>query len=79
MDNNLYRCDSCKKTFTREEIEFEPYINNIEVYGGKFTAYNTITKKTYQTTTKDLIEDDCVFCCPYCNQSHPFGFDEVKV
>jgi len=72
MDNNLYRCDSCKKTFTREEIEFESYINNIEVYGGKFTAYNTITNK-------DLVEGDCVLCCPHCNQSHPFGFDAVEV
>jgi transcription elongation factor Elf1 len=73
-------CDKCKKSFKAKQVKFEDPINNFEILTPLmpfiFIDKNGVITGGTKMPQKEL--GDKVFCCPYCNQVHPFGFDLKK-
>ena len=70
-----YRCDTCKETFTAQEVKLEPAGTNIRIE----TQYMMGVDKEGNVIACHVFKDgDKILHCPKCGYIHLFGFDRVK-
>lgn len=78
--NQVFVCDKCKKTFKADQFKLEDPTDNIEIFTPimPFIFLDKDEKIMGGSKMPQKELGDKVFCCPYCNQVHPFGFDLKK-
>lgn len=76
-----FKCDECKKTFKGEEIKLKPASKNVKMTNPmmffKFVDKYGMIKGGYEGPDASI--GDQVACCPHCDYTHLFGFEEVKI
>jgi len=78
--DDLYECDSCKKTFKAKEIKLQEAADNIELLTPMmpimFIDKDGVIVGDSKGPSKE--KGDQTLACPHCNMTHLFGFNIVK-